>query len=423
MKKQVMNKEIYASDPKLLLSPTTDKNRNKILSGFNYWSISIRIGLDVIRLAFLRYKYPWKALYFGTKVIRFTRKYFKITHPKIVRLEKKYYIHLYSPGWPSNAFNRCINHSFDLLSADSEFSLNTLVFAITNKCGFQCEHCGEWDNLNKKDKLSAPEMVDIIKRFHRMGISQVYLSGGEPLNRFADILYILDAVPEGMDFWIITNGYSLSADKAAQLKKHGLTGVVISLDHHEPEKHDKFRGINGSYGNALRSARHVVEHELLLAFSCCATNDFISLENLGNYAKICHDEGSSFIQFLEPEPVGRYRQKNVSLTKEKKEILEHFFYHINFNSSCSAYPIVSHPALLKRENGCLGSGHHMVYVDSEGYVQACPFCKKKLFAASGPDLKKNIRSLREKGCSLIEFDPEIISQKKLNMPEPFHITP
>ncbi len=422
MEKHNRIEEISAINPEFSNSSPTGKNRNKIVSGLNYWYISLRIGLDVIRLAFLRYKYPWKALYFGTKVINITRKYFKITHPKIARAENKYYIHLYSPGWPSNAFNRCINHSFELLSADSPVSLNTLVFAITNKCGFQCEHCAEWDNLNKKDKLSAPNLVDIIKRFHRLGVSQVYLSGGEPLNRFADILYVLDSIPEGIDFWMFTNGYSLSADKAAQLKKHGLTGVIISLDHHDAEKHDQFRGIPGAYSHAIHSARHVIDHGLLLAFSCCATNDFISLENLKSYAKVCRDAGASFIQFLEPEPVGRYWQKNVTLSREKREILEHFFHLLNFDPSYYAYPIVSHPALLKRKVGCLGSGLHMVYVDSDGNVQACPFCKKKLFPASGRNVRENIRSLKQKGCSLTEFIPNLTDQNKINIPEPMDIT-
>lgn len=417
MKKNIsLGKDEYK--PESIKRAITEKNRNKIVSGLKYWLVSLLIGLDIIWLAFLRYRYPWKAFYFGVKAINTNRKYFKITHTKIARGANKYYIHLYSPGWPSDAFNSCINHSFDLLAAKPEISLNTLVFAITNKCGFKCEHCGEWDNLNKKDNLSAADIVNIIKRFQRIGVSQVYLSGGEPLNRFTDILYILDSVPEGIDFWMFTNGYSLSAGRAAQLKKHGLTGVIISLDHNDSEEHDRFRGIKGSYRNAIQSARHVVDHDLLLAFSCCATDDFISQENLMSYAKICRDAGASFIQFLEPEPVGKFWQKNVSLSKKKREVLEHFYYHLNFESSYSVYPIVSHPALLKRQNGCLGSGLHMLYVDSDGYVQACPFCKKKLFPASAPNLEENIRSLRERGCPVIEFANKFEDQLKVNIPGP-----
>ncbi|QEC69154.1 radical SAM protein [Panacibacter ginsenosidivorans] len=386
---------------------------NKIVTGWEYLIVSLLIGLNVTWLALLRYKNPWKAFSLAAKVIN-TRKGFKTTHPKIVKRAHKYYMNLHTPGWPSGVFNRGINHSLNLFSQSPDISLFSLVFAITNKCGFQCEHCVEWDNLNRKDSLSASDLVDIINRFYRIGISQVHLSGGEPLNRIEDIIFILDSVPEGIDFWMFTNGYNLSAEKAARLKNHGLTGVIISLDHHESEKHDQFRGIQGSYRKALQSARNVIDSGLLLAFSCCATNDFISMNNLARYARICRDAGASFIQFLEPEAVGHYWQKNVSLNKENKEILEHFFYLLNFDTSYSGYPIASYPAMIKRQNGCPGGGLHFLYVDANGYVHACPFCKNKLFHASAGNLEKNIRSLRERGCSMIEFTSKSNDQLKTN---------
>lgn len=375
---------------------------NKIVAGWEYRIASLLIGLNVIWLALLRYKNPWKAFHFAAKVIN-TRDQFKTTHPKIAKKANKYYMNLHTPGWPSKAFNRGIHHSLNLFSQSPDISLFSVVFAITNKCGFQCEHCVEWDNLNRKDSLSAYDLVAIIKRFHHLGISQVHLSGGEPLNRLEDILFILDSVPEGIDFWVFTNGYNLSAEKAARLKEHGMTGVIISLDHHEQERHDQFRGIRGSYQRALQSAQHVVDSGLLLAFSCCATNEFISMNNLDSYARVCRNAGASFIQFLEPEAVGHYQQKNVALNKKNKELLEHFFYLLNFDTSYSGYPIASYPAMIKRQNGCPASGLHFLYIDADGFVHACPFNKKKLFPASSSILEKNIRSLRETGCSMIEF--------------------
>ncbi|WP_202552197.1 radical SAM protein [Ginsengibacter hankyongi] len=396
MKKPGVNKN--ASNK---FSSNKTKN-NKIVAGLEYRLASLLIGMNVVWLALLRYKNPWRAFHLAAKVIN-TRDQFKTTHPKIAKRANKYYMNLHTPGWPSKAFNRGIHHSFNLVSQSPDISLFSVVFAITNKCGFQCEHCVEWENLNRKDSLSAYDLVTIIRRFHHMGISQVHLSGGEPLNRLDDILFILDSVPEGIDFWVFTNGYNLSAEKAARLKEHGMTGVIISLDHHEQERHDQFRGIRGSYQRALQSAQHVVDSGLLLAFSCCATNEFISMNNLESYASVCREAGASFIQFLEPEAVGHYRQKNVALNKKNKELLEHFFYRLNFDASYSGYPIASYPAMIKRHNGCPASGLHFVYIDADGFVHACPFNKKKLFPASSTILEKNIRSLRETGCSMIEF--------------------
>jgi MoaA/NifB/PqqE/SkfB family radical SAM enzyme len=379
-----------------------DKNRNKIITGLEFKIVQLLIGLNVIWLSLLRFGSPWKTLKFAAKVIN-TRKDFKTTHPKIAKSGHKYYMNLYTPGWPSKAFNRGINHSLNLFSQSPATSLFSLVFSITNKCGFQCEHCVEWERLNQRDMLSAFDLAEIIKRFYELGISQVQLSGGEPLNRMDDILFILDTVPKEIDFWIYTNGYNLSARKAAQLKKHGLKGVIISLDHYEAGRHDQFRGIHGSYQRALQSARNTVNNGLLLAFSCCATNNFVSRKSLLSYAKVCRDAGASFIQFLEPEAVGHYRDKKVTLSKENKDMLEDIFYLLNFDVSYKGYPIVSYPAMVKRQNGCPGRGLHYLYIDADGFVQSCPFCKKKLFHTSSPNLEQNIHSLRGSVCSMIEF--------------------
>jgi MoaA/NifB/PqqE/SkfB family radical SAM enzyme len=381
-----------------------NKNKSKIITGLQFEIVTLLIGLNVIWIALWRFRSPWKSLKFAARVIN-SRKNFKTAHPKIVKSGFKYYMNLQRPGWPSKAFNRGINHSLNHFSQSPAISLFSLVFAITHKCGFQCEHCVEWEQLNQRDTLSAPDLVEIISRFYGLGVSQVYLSGGEPLNRMDDILFILNAAPKEIDFWIYTNGYNLSARKAEQLKKHGLKGVIVSLDDYDPERHDRFRGVSGSYQRALESARNAVNNNLLLAFSCCATNDFVSRKNLLSYAKVCRDAGASFIQFLEPQAVGHYQNKEVGLSKKNKEILEYIFYLLNFEYSYKKYPIVSYPDMIKRQNGCPGRGLHFLYVDAEGYVQSCPFCKRKVFHTSTHNLAHEIRSLRESACSMIEFSP------------------
>jgi len=390
-----IDQKVYPS-----FSVPADK-KNQIIRGWKFRVAGFLSGLHVVWLSLKRFRYPWKAFHY-VKALSHRRKAYRNTHQKIVKGNNKYYTNLYSPGWPSKAFDRYIHHSLDVFFPETKFSLFALAFAITNKCGFQCEHCVEWEQLNRKDSLSAGDLVTIIKRFQQLGISQVQLSGGEPGNRFEEILYILDAIPEGIDFWMYTNGYNLSAEKTAMLKAHGLTGVLISLDHYDPEEHDRFRGVKGSWERALQSATHVVDSGLLLAFSCCATNDFISINNLDQYAKVCRNTGAAFIQLLEPEAAGRYKQKNVSLTPKNRKTLERFFELLNFDEAYSDYPIASYPALIKRMNGCTGSGLHFLYLDADGYVHACPFCKKQLFHALDPGLENKGRLLRKRGCSLAE---------------------
>src|SRR6266498_933089 len=63
---------------------------------------------------------------------------------KYTKLNNKYFISYNTPAWPSKAFNRYISHLLNRFLLPPPATLNTLVFAITKKCGFQCEHCCEW---------------------------------------------------------------------------------------------------------------------------------------------------------------------------------------------------------------------------------------------------------------------------------------
>jgi MoaA/NifB/PqqE/SkfB family radical SAM enzyme len=388
---------------KTLLMSDDHRKINKMVKGLEYRVVILLAGINVVWISLLKYKNPYRAIRIASQVFE-RRKRNKSNHNKIAKAGNRYYLNLNSPGWPSKAFNNQVAHLLNIYAPKPEASLLILLFAITNKCSFQCEHCLDWEHLNKKDSLSTTAISDIINRFHRLGISQVQLSGGEPLNRLKDILQVLDEAPEDIDFWLYTNGYNFNDEKAALLKAHGLKGIIISLDHHEAEKHDQFRGVKGSYERAIQSARIISNSGLMLAFSCCATNDFISRGNLLAYAKICHDSGASFIQLMEPQAVGHYKQKNVGLKEENKRLLEWFVQLLNFDPAYSDYPIVTYPDMIKREYECAGGGHHLLYVDADGYVNSCPFCHKRLFHATDPNLAHKVLSLKEKGCSLVGFD-------------------
>jgi len=131
--------------------------------------------------------------------------------------------------------------------------LNLLLLAITKKCSLQCAHCFEWDNLNQHENLSTDDVLSIIRKFQQAGVGSIELSGGEPLNRYADLLRILQESDTGRsDFWLITSGYRLSPERAREMKAAGLCGVCISLDHWDAAQHDAFRGMEGSYDWALR---------------------------------------------------------------------------------------------------------------------------------------------------------------------------
>lgn len=362
------------------------------------------IWINILFVALRVFKNPFVAIK-NLNALRQLRNRYRSNKalPKYARSGKRYFVNYNTPGWPSPAFNRYAAHQLRRFSAAPVPTLHTLVFAITKKCGFQCEHCCEWLNLNKAETLSKEDLLLIIHRFHALGIAQVQLSGGEPLNRLHDIYFLLDNAPKGIDFWLYTTGHSLTQSKARSLKESGLTGITISLDHCEEEKHNAFRGIKDAFEKAIQAARFAREQDMLVCFSLCATREFISEENLLKYAALARQLDVSFIQVLEPKAVGHYAGKDVLLNNEQQLILETFTDTFNYDPAYAAYPTIVYHDYNKRRFGCSGSGADYVYVDTDGHVHTCPFCQQKLFSAFDDALPGLLLQMKTSGCGKLNF--------------------
>lgn len=377
---------------------------SQLVTGRKMALIRKMIWLNIFLIAIKVFKNPFTAIK-KVKGLKKIRDQYRSSRSlaRYIQSGNRYFINYNTPGWPSTAFNRYVQHQLTRFAKEKTNTIHTLVFAITKKCGFQCEHCCEWLNLNKSETLSREELLLIVHRFHRLGIAQVQLSGGEPLNRLADVFYLLDNAPKGIDFWLYTTGYSLTANKASLLKKHGLTGITISLDHCDEEKHNRFRGVSDAYKRALQATVYSKNAGLLVCYSLCATREFITSENLLSYAALARQHGVSFIQILEPKAVGHYQGKDVQLQPTHQLELEEFTDLLNYNPAYATYPTVVYHDYNKRRFGCSGSGADYVYADTDGDIHNCPFCQKKLFSAFDDDLPDLLQQMKTNGCSTISF--------------------
>ena len=117
------------------------------------------------------------------------------------------------------------------------------------------------------------------------------------------------------NFWINTSGFKLTNEVAKRLKKSGLTGVFISLDHFEAEKHNDFRKFKDAYYWATTGAKNAIANKLVVALSLCVTNQFVTNNNLMTYMELAKKLGVQFVQFLEPKEVGHYNGKSVTLSQ------------------------------------------------------------------------------------------------------------
>ena len=208
----------------------------------------------------------------------------------------------------------------------------------------------------------------------------------------------MNSAKKGTEFWILTSGLKLTDENAKKLKSAGLNGVMISLDHFDPEKHNNFRGFKEAYYWVQNGVQNAINNKLVVALSLCVTKDFSTHENLMTYAKLARKMGVSFIQILEPKAVGHYLGKDISLSNEQIGLLEKFYLDMNYDPKYKNYPLISYHGYYQRHQRCFGAGNRSFYVDTDGDINACPFCQTKTGNVLDTDFDKSILHLQNSGC-------------------------
>ncbi len=380
------------------ISPTPQK----IISGRTRFFIRLFIRTRIVWIVFRNYRSIPKSILLLKELLRLRESALGESKVmKYVRVDGKYHLGMYIPGFYTEAFKAFIlgevSRIKPLQKPTNQFT--SVLFSITKKCVLRCEHCFEWDGLNGEEKLSLPELKTIVSKIQKLGTSQIHFSGGEPLQRLNDLLEVLKTIDRKTESWVLTSGYNLTPENAQMLKSAGLNGIVISLDHFVPELHNQFRGSPRSFGWAIEGIKNSISAKLVTAISICVTNAFVTMENLLAYAEMAKNLGVAYIQIFEPRAAGHYQDKDVELTNDKLKILENFFNFLNSSKEYSRYPIVLYHGYYQRRIGCFSAGRKHIYIDSDGDVRDCPFCRTKAGNVLEEEIDQIINRVMARGCS------------------------
>jgi MoaA/NifB/PqqE/SkfB family radical SAM enzyme len=231
------------------------------------------------------------------------------------------------------------------------------------------------------------------------------LSGGEPLERMDDLIVLTNFSREGADLWVNTSGFGFTYERALSLKKAGITGAEISLDHWDENEHNSFRSNDKSFFWVREAVRNCNQSGILTSLSLCATGSFVTAENLKRYADLAMKWGVSFIRILEPKEAGRFKGKEIRLTQNKISLLEEFFENSDSPHQVPEYPVISYPGYVQRRIGCVGAGNRYLYIDSKGDIHACPFCQYSAGNCLTDRIEDADLVLKAKGC--IEYKTSI----------------
>jgi MoaA/NifB/PqqE/SkfB family radical SAM enzyme len=238
----------------------------------------------------------------------------------------------------------------------------------------------------------------MIEKLQSIGTLNISFTGGEPMLRVKELVNAIQKYKHKSAFWILTSGFNFTADNAAALKAAGLTGLIVSIDHHDAYQHDIFRGKEGSFRDALYAVKYSIENEFITVVSTCITRATATREYLDQFMLFAKDLGVGFVQFFEPKAVGHYAMKDVLLAPEQIEILEEVLLTYNNELAYKDFPIIVYHGYYQRRMGCMVSGNRAVYVDTNGDFLSCSFCHQKSGSLLDPDFKESIEKMSITGC-------------------------
>lgn len=117
-------------------------------------------------------------------------------------------------------------------------NIDYLRISVTDKCNYRCLYCMPEEGvplLGHHDLLSIEEIVRFVRLVSAEGISNIRITGGEPLVRkgIVSLVEQIHAI-EGIDSIALTTNAALLAPMAQQLKDAGVDRINISLDTLDP---------------------------------------------------------------------------------------------------------------------------------------------------------------------------------------------
>jgi cyclic pyranopterin phosphate synthase len=206
--------------------------------------------------------------------------------------------------------------------------ITDLRVSVTDRCNFRCRYCMPAEGmpwLAREEILSFEEIERLVRVLTRLGITDVRLTGGEPLARreFPRLVAMLRSIDGIADLSMTTNGYLLERDAAA-LVDAGIDRVNVSVD---SLARDRFHEITrrDALPQVLRGLEAIASFERVrpIKVNAVAMRDFTEGEVFG-FAELARstDYQVRFIEFMPLDGDRAWEPDMVLTGKEVRALIE-----------------------------------------------------------------------------------------------------
>jgi GTP 3',8-cyclase len=207
-------------------------------------------------------------------------------------------------------------------------AITDLRVSVTDRCNFRCRYCMPAEGmpwLARDELLSFEEIERLVRVLAGLGITDVRLTGGEPLARreFPKLVAMLRAIDGLRDLAVTTNGYLLERDAAA-LVAAGIDRVNVSID---ALARDRFHEITrrDALPQTLRGLEAIAAHERVrpIKVNAVAMRDFTE-DEVFRFCELARssDYQVRFIEFMPLDGDRAWSTDQVLTGAEIRELIE-----------------------------------------------------------------------------------------------------
>jgi radical SAM protein with 4Fe4S-binding SPASM domain len=258
------------------------------------------------------------------------------------------------------------------------------VWEVTLRCDQACRHCGSRAGVERPDELTTAECLDLVQQLAALGVMEVTLIGGEAYLR-TDLLDIVRAIrAHGMHCTMTTGGRGLGPALARELARAGLGSASVSIDGGEAS-HDRLRGSNGSYRDALAAMTALREAGVRLTVNTQINR--LSVVDLPGVLDMLVAQGAEAWQIMLTVAMGRAADEP-DVLMQPYDLLDLFPLLDTLAARCQEHGVRLYPGnnlgyfgpyesrlrgtLPRGHGGSCGAGRNTLGIESDGLVKGCP---------------------------------------------------
>lgn len=135
-----------------------------------------------------------------------------------------------------------------------------MEWEITKECNLRCKHCYTSAGVKEPEELKTEHVLHVIDHLDCAGISNIIMSGGEPLLRDDLEVILADLTERDIPFTLYTNGLLLNRERQQSLKEAGAEFFSLSLNGTAKKTHNSVHGAD-TFDTVLKRISQLKEND------------------------------------------------------------------------------------------------------------------------------------------------------------------